>query len=262
MLSICGKNCSSLLWLTNLSVRLMEWLSLSHKQIVLIEKEQSDFTFLSGRYNLQIRIFFPAVSRHPDVSLPSSLSPSCSCCRVFSRVFPLLLLLQLSQGRLVRCLACSPWWTEPPWRAPSRSPEDRNLLSVHLCGAQLPCGQKLLSHLMEEVLINHIFDPLDFRLVCCCRKVRTFRVLIQELLVLWLEVFGLRSWRRVAVQQLALQGRARFNWVIKCDFWCLTSHSWRIITGTQMWHLNRFPVAKRHLDCITGFVCTYADVIL
>lgn len=64
---------------------------------------------------------------------------------------------------------------------------------------------------MEEVLINHIFDPLDIRFVCCCRKVRTFRVLIEEVHVLWLEVFGLRSWRRVAVQQLALRGRARFN---------------------------------------------------
>lgn len=104
-------------------------------------KPQLAVSFLPGKSNLQIQ-GFPTISKHPDVSLAAALSPSCSCCRAFSKVSPLPLLLQLFLERLVRSLACSPWWTEPPWRVPSRSPEDRNLLSIHLFSSQLPCWRQ------------------------------------------------------------------------------------------------------------------------
>lgn len=96
-----------------------------------------------------------------------------------------------------------------------------------------PADGRRLLYLMEEVLINHIFNPLDFWFVCCCRKVQTFRVFIQELLVLWLEVFRMSSWRRMAVQKFSLQGRTHLKLMIKCNFWGLISHSWRIITQIQ-----------------------------
>lgn len=67
---------------------------------------------------------------------------------------------------------------------------------------------------MEEVLIDHIFNPLDFRFVCCGREVRAFKVLIQELLVLRLEVSGMNIWRRIAIQKFALQGQTDFNSII------------------------------------------------
>lgn len=93
----------------------------------------------------------------------------------------------------------------------------------HFC---CPAGCRCLLYLMEEVLINHIFDPLDFWFVCCCRKVRTFRVFIQELLVLWLKVLHISSWRRVAVQKFALRGRTHFKLLNHEDFWFLFSNCW------------------------------------
>lgn len=56
------------------------------------------------------------------------------------------------------------------------------------------------SYLMEEVLVDHIFNSLDFLFVCCSGEVAAVRVSIQELVVLWLEVFSVNMWRRVAVQ--------------------------------------------------------------
>lgn len=70
---------------------------------------------------------------------------------------------------------------------------------------------------MEEVLVDHIFNPLGFRFVCCGREVIAFKVLIQELLVLRLEVFGMNTWRGIAVQKFALQGQTYFNSIIKCN---------------------------------------------
>lgn len=59
---------------------------------------------------------------------------------------------------------------------------------------------------MEEVLVNHIFDSLDFLFVCWQGGVTVVRVLWLELAVLWLEVFGIYMWWRMAVQKLALWG--------------------------------------------------------
>lgn len=59
---------------------------------------------------------------------------------------------------------------------------------------------------MEEVLVNHIFNSLDFPgFVCCCvGEVTAVRVSIQELVVLRLEVLSINMWRRMAVQKLSL----------------------------------------------------------
>lgn len=59
---------------------------------------------------------------------------------------------------------------------------------------------------MEEVLVNHIFNSPDFLLLVCCGEVTAVQVSIQELVVLWLEVFSINMWRRMAVQKLALLG--------------------------------------------------------
>lgn len=75
--------------------------------------------------------------RRPDVCSDGVLSLSCSCCRVSSRVFPALLLIQLFLGRQVHCLACSPWQTEPPWRAPVHSPEERVHVNKHLISQKM-----------------------------------------------------------------------------------------------------------------------------
>lgn len=64
---------------------------------------------------------------------------------------------------------------------------------------------------MEEVLIDHIFNPLGFWFVGCGREVVAFKVLIQELLVLRLEVFGMNTWRWIAVQKFALEEQTYFN---------------------------------------------------
>lgn len=109
------------------------------------------------------------------------------------------------------------------------------LVSIYFDLSHLAEGRRLW-YLMEEVLINHIFNPLDFWLACCCRKVRTFRVLIQELPVLGLKVFRMSSWRRVAVQKFALQGRTHFKLKIKCVFWGLHFSflaNYYTYTGTQ-----------------------------
>lgn len=60
-------------------------------------------------------------------------------------------------------------------------------------------------NLVEKVLVNHIFNPLDFLFVCCCRNVAAVGVSILERLVLWLEVFSIDMWRRMAVEKLALK---------------------------------------------------------
>lgn len=58
---------------------------------------------------------------------------------------------------------------------------------------------------MEEVLVHHIFNSLEFFLfVCYCREVANVRVSLLELAVLRLEVFSINMWRRMAVQELAL----------------------------------------------------------
>lgn len=60
-------------------------------------------------------------------------------------------------------------------------------------------------YLMEEVLVNHIFNSPDFLFVCC-GEVTAVQVSIQELVVLRLKVFSINMWRRMAVQKLALLG--------------------------------------------------------
>lgn len=96
------------------------------------------WTVLEGFFHscwndLWLKVFWFQISlRRPDVCSDGVLSLSCSCCRVSSRVFPVLLLIQLFLGRQVHCLACSPWRTEPPWRAPVHSPKERVHVNKHL----------------------------------------------------------------------------------------------------------------------------------
>lgn len=57
---------------------------------------------------------------------------------------------------------------------------------------------------MEEVLINDIFNSLDFLFVCRCREITALGVSVHKLFVLRLEVCSIDTWRRMAVQKLAL----------------------------------------------------------
>ena len=62
-----------------------------------------------------------------------------------------------------------------------------------------------VSYLMEEVLVNNIFDSFDFLFfICYCGKLPVVRVSFQELAVLWLEVFSINVWGRMAVEKFAL----------------------------------------------------------
>lgn len=59
---------------------------------------------------------------------------------------------------------------------------------------------------MEEVLVNRVFNSLDFPCVCCRGDVAVVAVSPLEASVLRLEVLGVDVWRGVAVEQFSLWG--------------------------------------------------------
>lgn len=66
-------------------------------------------------------------------------------------------------------------------------------------------GSTSVFYLMEEVLVDNIFNSFDFGLfVCRSRRVGAARLSRLELVVLRLEVFRVDVWGRVAVQKLPL----------------------------------------------------------